>query len=69
MPKSNGLDGRHRDQDGRISAKHGNTQVSTLREIYGENFAPGVRSDAHLSTILNRTGSTSLSDYRRNHNK
>ncbi len=69
MPKSNGLDGRQGDQDGRMSAKHGNTRVGTLREIYGENFAPGVRSDAHLSTLLDRTGSNSLSDYRRNHNK
>jgi hypothetical protein len=26
-----------------------------------------VRGDAHLSTILERTGSTSLSEYLRNH--
>jgi hypothetical protein len=57
-----GLDGRHRDQEGRISEKHGNTRVDTLREIYGDGFAPGVRGDAHLHTVLNRTGAQSLSE-------
>jgi hypothetical protein len=69
MPTSNVLDGRHRDQDGRISEKHGNTRVDTLRETYGENFAPGVRGDMHLSTLLERSASNSLSDFRRNNNK
>ena len=57
-----GLDGRHRDANGRISEKHGNTRVDTLRETYGEGFAPGVRGDAHLHTVLDRTGARSLSD-------
>ena len=57
-----GLDGRHRDASGRISEKHGNTRVDTLRETYGEGFAPGVRGDAHLRTVLDRTGARSLSD-------
>lgn len=69
MANSNSLDGRHRDQDGRISEKHGNTRVDTLRDTYGESFAPGVRGDMHLSTLLERSGSNSLSDFRRNHNK
>ncbi len=56
-----GLDGRHRDADGRISEKHGNTRVDTLRETYGDRFAPGVRGDAHLRTVLDRTGAPSLS--------
>jgi hypothetical protein len=56
-----GLDGRHRDLDGRISEKHGNTRVDTLRGTYGDDFAPGVRGDAHLRTVLNRTGAPSLS--------
>lgn len=68
MPNnSNGLDGRHRDLNGRISEKHGNTRVDTLRETYGDKFAEGIRGDAHLSTLLDRTGSSSLSDYLRNH--
>jgi len=57
-----GLDGRHRDVDGRISEKHGNTRVDTLRETYGDGFAAGVRGDAHLRTVLNRTGVPSLSN-------
>ncbi len=56
-----GLDGRHRDVDGRISEKHGNTRVDTLRETYGDGFAPGGRGDMHLRTLLNRTGAPSLS--------
>ena len=59
--KQPGLDGRHRDQDGQIRAKNGNTRVDTLRETYGENFAPGVRGDMHLDTLLGRTGAPSLS--------
>ena len=60
--KQPGLDGRHRNADGRIGAKHGNTRVDTLRETYGDNFAPGVRGDMHLQTLLNRTGAASLSE-------
>ena len=60
-----GLDGRHRDADGRISEKHGNTRVDTLRDRYGDGFAPGVRGDAHLRTLLDRTGTPSLSQYRK----
>ena len=56
-----GLDSRHRDQNGQISQKHGNTQVGTLRQTYGDGFAAGYRSDMHLSTLLNREGVSSLS--------
>jgi hypothetical protein len=64
MPhKQPGLDGRHRDADGRISAKHGNTRIDTLRETYGEEFAAGCRGDMHLSTLLDRSGASSLSEY------
>ena len=55
--KQPGLDGRHRDADGRIERKHGNTLVGTLRDKYGQEFAPGFRSDAKLSTVLERTKS------------
>lgn len=58
-----GLDGRHRDLDGRISQKHGNTLVGTLRQTYGDGFAAGFRSDMHLDTLLDRTGHSSLSRY------
>jgi hypothetical protein len=62
MPKQPGLDGRHRDENGQISRKHGNTLVGTLRQTYGDAFAAGTPSDAKLSTVLNRTGANSLSD-------
>ena len=29
------LDNRHRNKDGEISAKHGNTLIRTLRKVYG----------------------------------
>ena len=43
------LDGRSRDEDGQIRRKRSDTKVETLREIYGPNFAPGVRSDMELA--------------------
>jgi hypothetical protein len=35
-----GLDNRHRNHDGEISHKHGNTLVGTLRRIYGQVSRP-----------------------------
>ncbi len=61
--KQTGLDDRHRDQNGQISRKHGNTRVDTLRETYGDDFAAGIRGDAHLQTVLDRAGVDSLSEY------
>src|SRR5208282_6513833 len=58
-----GLDNRHRDSDGQIREKRGDTRIDSLRQIYGDSFARGIRGDAHLSTLLERTGSNSLSDY------
>jgi hypothetical protein len=63
MPK--GLDDRQRDRDGEIRRKNGNTKVETLRETYGDGFGHEVRGDAKLDTLLERTGSRSLTDYRR----
>lgn len=51
-----GLDNRCRGRDGEIRQKRGDTLVRTLRETYGEDFARGVRSDARLDTLRNRTG-------------
>ena len=36
-----GLDNRHRNKDGEISGKHGNTLIRTLRKVYGQSFAAG----------------------------
>ena len=64
-----GLDDRCRDAEGEIRRKRGDTLVGTLRDEYGPKFAPGVRSDMRLDTLLDRTGAASLSDFLRNHNK
>jgi len=58
-----GLDQRHRDANGEISRKHGNTQVGTLRETYGTGFAAGQRSDMKLSTLLDQSGAPPLHQY------
>ena len=39
------------------------TRIDTLRQTYGNEFAAGLRGDAHLKTLLDRTGSASLDDY------
>ena len=61
-----GLDDRCRDLDGEIRRKRSDTLVGTLRDHYGESFAPGVRSDMKLGTLLDRAGAESLSDYLNN---
>ena len=64
-----GLDGRSEEHGGRISHKHGNTRVDTLRETYGDHFAAGRRGDMHLATLLKETNSASLHEYLRHHHK
>src|ERR1017187_5591011 len=51
------------DSGGQVRGKRGDTRIDTLRQTYGDSFAPGIRGDAHLKTLLDRTGSSSLSDY------
>ena len=65
---ANGLDGRHRDRDGRIDEKRGDTLVRTLRKEYGEDFLSGRRSNAKLSTIREQTG-MSLTEMVRQHQR
>jgi hypothetical protein len=69
MAKQPGLDDRHRDKGGQTREKNSNTRIDTLREIYGPDFAPGLRGDAHLRTLLDRTDSDSLSDYLKKHKR
>jgi len=61
-----GLDRRCRDESGEIRRKNGATLVGTLRNIYGDDFALGVRSDMKLDTLLDRTSADSLTDLVRN---
>ena len=50
--KQPGLDQRHRDKNGEISKKHGNTLVRTLRKIHGSDFAVGFADADKLSDVL-----------------
>ena len=58
--KEPSLDSRHRDRNGEISKKHGNTLVSTLRKIYGATFAAGQPGNAQLTDVLVHLNDTSL---------
>ncbi|TMJ47096.1 MAG: hypothetical protein E6G85_29080 [Alphaproteobacteria bacterium] len=62
-----GLDNRHRNKDGEISHKHGNTVIRTLRKIYGPSFAAGYPDTEKLSDVLAQLNETSLSQLRRDH--
>jgi len=46
------LDHRHRDKNGEISRKHGNTLIGTLRNHYGAGFAPGFEDTDTLAHVL-----------------
>jgi hypothetical protein len=60
MTKDPGLDGRHRDKNGEISKKHGNTLISTLRQTYGAGFAPGRSGNEKLKDVLHELDEPSL---------
>jgi hypothetical protein len=55
------VDTRHRDKNGEISQKHGNTLIHTLRKAYGPGFAPGFADHAKLRDVLQRLDESSLS--------
>jgi hypothetical protein len=63
MAKQVGLDNRHRDLDGEIRQKNGNTRIDTLRQTYGDDFAKEHRGDMKLDTLLESSGVRSLSEY------
>jgi hypothetical protein len=52
---------RHRDKNGRMSRKHGNTLISTLRKHYGVDFAYGCADSDNLSDVLQKLDEPSLS--------
>ena len=58
---------RHRDKNGEIGKKHGNTLVRTLRAIYGQNFAPGFAPETKLSDVLHAMDEPSLTKLVRDH--
>ena len=58
---------RHRDKNGEISRKHGNTLVGTLRKHYGSNFALKCAESDRLSDCLSQADEPSLSKLVRDH--
>lgn len=60
---SQGLDGRSRDEDGRIRAKRGDTKAGTLAETYPE--FRGLPADQTLADIKRKLGTDSLDQTRR----
>ena len=65
--KEPGLDDRHRDKNGQISRKHGNTLVATLRKIYGSGFAAKFKDGDKLSDVLHKLDAASLSKMHQDH--
>jgi hypothetical protein len=61
------IDDRHRDKNGEISRKHGNTLVGTLRRIYGPSFAAGEPESAKLGDVLAKLHETSLTQLVQDH--
>ena len=57
--KEPGLDGRHRDKDGEIQQKRGDTLNKNLSRPV-ENFSPNAR----LDTMREKTGKVSIEDVR-----
>jgi hypothetical protein len=62
-----GLHGRHRDKNGELSKKHGNTLVRTLRKVYGQHFAEGFAPEEKLSDVLHKLDEPSLSRLAHDH--
>ena len=62
-----GLHGRHRNKDGEISKKHGNTTVATLRKIYGLSFAQGASANETLRDVLVEMDEPSLTKLVQDH--
>jgi hypothetical protein len=61
------VDDRHRDKNGEIGRKHGNTLVGTLRKIYGPTFAVGESETAKLGDVLAELQQSSLTQLVHDH--
>ncbi|HXE73540.1 MAG TPA: hypothetical protein VNO81_12845 [Candidatus Nitrosotenuis sp.] len=51
-----GLNGRHRNQDGTLRSKRGDTLLSTLRQTYGQDFAACLPGWLPLALVREMTG-------------
>ena len=65
--KQPGLDQRHRDKNGEISRKHGNTLIGTLRKTHGPDFAEGFNDTDKLSDVLHALDEPSLTKLVKDH--
>src|SRR5580700_3849067 len=54
------LDRRHRNKNGRLARKYGNSYIRTLRVRYGAGFAPGERAELKLIDVLHKLDNQSL---------
>ena len=63
------IDARHRDKNGEISRKHGNTLIRTLRKHYGRDFAWGCADDDTLSDVMHKLDVQSLSQLIHDHDR
>ena len=61
------MDKRHRDRNGEIAQKHGNTFVSTLRKIYDPTFAPDGGDSEKLFEALHTLDEPSLTKLVQDH--
>jgi hypothetical protein len=64
---SDGLDHRHRDKNGHIAKKHGNTRIKALRKICDLSFAKGHPDDETLASLLHELDEPSLSKLIKDH--
>ena len=62
-----GLDNRHRDKNGQISRKHGNTLVAQLRKHYGSKVPSELKDNETLGDVLARYSEQSLSHMMKHH--
>jgi hypothetical protein len=58
---------RYREDNGKLSRKHGNALIWTLRKAYGLGFASGCADHAKLSDVLAKLDEPSLSHLIRDH--
>jgi hypothetical protein len=54
------LDHRHRNKNGRLARKYGNTYIRTLRAKYGVGFAPDEGPERKLIDVLHQLDNQSL---------
>jgi hypothetical protein len=54
------IDRRHRNKNGRIARKYGNTYIRTLRIRYGVGFAHGEHAERKLIDVLHHLDNQSL---------